>query len=230
MPVVDRGVHPAAEVQADVVAEIVAEEDQHHGVAGPEPIDDVFLEEQVLLDRAGADQAQVVDPPAAEPPLDLVGEQVVLSDAVAPDERVAQHVDIVLGRLIDRRLAAAEAVVIVLDHDVEVRAAEAADEVRLAVAAQFAVGLEERAHGIGVVAAVAADSQAKLDDATGRDQGQGQGRQGKENPPHSHERISVRRSGMHSGAGRMLSRVSGVRQLQGLSTGGRANCEAVSYR
>ena len=98
MPVVDRGVHPAAGVQADVVAEIVVEEDQHHGVAGPEPIDDVFLEEQILLDRAGADQAEVVDPPAAEPPLHLVGEQVVLSDAVAPDERIAQHVDIVLGR------------------------------------------------------------------------------------------------------------------------------------
>ena len=69
LSVVDRGVDPAAGMQADVVAEIVVEEDQHHGIAGLEPIDDVFLEEQVLLDRAGADQAEVVDPPAAELPL-----------------------------------------------------------------------------------------------------------------------------------------------------------------
>ena len=188
LPVVDRGVHPAAGMLADVVAEIVVEEDQHHGVAGPEPIDDVFLEEQILLDRAGADQAEVVDPPAAEPPLHLVGEQVVLSDAVAPDEGVAQHVDIMPGRRFERRLVAAEAVGIVLDHDVEVRAAEAADKVRLAVAAQFAVGLEERAHRVGVVAAVAADSQAKLGDPTGRDQSQAHRHQGKENPPQARGR------------------------------------------
>ena len=75
-----------------------------------------------------------------------------------------------------------------LDHDVEIRAAEAADEVRLAVAAQFAVGLEERAHGVGVVVAVAADSQAKFGDPAGRDQCQAQGCQGKENPPHSRRR------------------------------------------
>ena len=85
-------------MKADVVAEIVVEKDQHHAVARPEPIDDVLLKEQVLLDGAGADQAEVVDPPAAELPLHLVGEQVVLSDAVTPDERVAQDVNVVLGR------------------------------------------------------------------------------------------------------------------------------------
>jgi hypothetical protein len=156
---VDRGVRPAVQVQADVGAEIVAEENQDHRVAKPEPIHDMFFEEQVLLDRAGADQAAVVDAPATEQPLHLIGEQVVLSHAVAPGERIAQHLDIVVGRLIGRRLAAAEAVLVVRDYDVEVRAAEAADKICLTVATQFAVGLEKRTHGVGVVAAVTADSK-----------------------------------------------------------------------
>ncbi len=85
-------------MQADVVAEIVIEEDEHHGIAGPQPIDNVFLEDQVLLHGAGADQAEVVDLNAGKLPRHLVGEQVVLADAVAPDKRVAQHIEVMPDR------------------------------------------------------------------------------------------------------------------------------------